>query len=198
MRLRRTIIILAVASTFVGLSGCKKKQPNVPPPQATAPPIAEQEPEVQAPPPTSGEPNRPQPEATKPAAPASEAAEASKPKVKTKGAIAKKSVPKAPQTPPRAVVPEGSNPQAQGQLTAQLSRQEALHDQLNTTQLLQATENNLGVLSKRQLSDADQAVVQHIRSYVQQSREATQEGDVERAYNLAFKAHLLSDELVKK
>ncbi len=198
MRLPRTIVIVVVASTFAGLSGCKKKQPNVPPPQATAPPITEQQPEVQAPLPTSGEPNRAEPEATKPPAPPPEAAEVSKPKAKAKGTIAKKSAPKAPQTPPKAVVPEGSNPQAQGQLTAQLSRQETLHDQLNTSQLLQATENNLGILSKRQLSDADQSVVQHIRSYVQQSREATQEGDVERAYNLAFKAHLLSDELVKK
>jgi hypothetical protein len=34
-----------------------------------------------------------------------------------------------------------------------------------------------------------------IRSYMQQAKEASASGDLERAYNLAVKAHLLSNEL---
>ena len=41
-------------------------------------------------------------------------------------------------------------------------------------------------------------MVQHIRSYMQQARDASKDGDTERAYNLALKAHLLSDELIKR
>ena len=41
-------------------------------------------------------------------------------------------------------------------------------------------------------------MVQQARVYMTQSRSAIQDGDSARAYNLAMKAHLLSDELVKK
>ena len=37
-----------------------------------------------------------------------------------------------------------------------------------------------------------------IQSYLQQSRKATIDGDFERAYNLAKKAQLLADALIKK
>jgi hypothetical protein len=50
----------------------------------------------------------------------------------------------------------------------------------------------------RSLSNDEQAMVAHIRSYMKQSQNATGDGDLERAYNLALKARLLSDELVKK
>jgi hypothetical protein len=50
----------------------------------------------------------------------------------------------------------------------------------------------------RNLSDDEQAIVAHIRSYVQQSKGAMSDGDLDRAHNLAIKAHLLADELVKK
>jgi hypothetical protein len=63
--------------------------------------------------------------------------------------------------------------------------------------LLEATENNLRGLS-RSLSSDEQATVQHVRAYINQSQKATSDGDLERAYNLALKAHLLSDELAKK
>ena len=41
-------------------------------------------------------------------------------------------------------------------------------------------------------------MVTQIKSYIAQSRKATSDGDFERAYNLAMKAHLLADALVKK
>jgi hypothetical protein len=68
---------------------------------------------------------------------------------------------------------------------------------VDTQQLLDATETNLRSLN-RSLSTDEQATVQHVHAYVSQSQKATTEGDLERAYNLALKAHLLSDELAKK
>jgi hypothetical protein len=41
-------------------------------------------------------------------------------------------------------------------------------------------------------------MVAQIKTYIDQSRKATSDNDFERAYNLANKARLLSDALVKK
>jgi hypothetical protein len=66
-----------------------------------------------------------------------------------------------------------------------------------TAQLLEGAELNLKSLN-RSLSNDENAVLQHIRSYIKQSRSASDMGDVDRAYNLALKAHLLSEELIKR
>jgi len=66
-----------------------------------------------------------------------------------------------------------------------------------TAQLQASTEADLRGIN-RALSDEEKAMVQQIRAYLQQSRTADAEGDTQRAYNLALKAHLLSAELVKR
>ena len=66
-----------------------------------------------------------------------------------------------------------------------------------TAQIVDATENNLKNLS-RQLSDEEKSMRTQIQSYLQQSRKATSDGDFERAYNLAKKAQVLAEALVKK
>ncbi len=64
-------------------------------------------------------------------------------------------------------------------------------------QLLAKTEENLKKLSGREL-DADQRqTLNQIREFMEQSKQATAAGDLERGQNLASKARLLSDELVK-
>lgn len=63
--------------------------------------------------------------------------------------------------------------------------------------MLDETEKTLNGLN-RTLSHDEEEIVNQIRSYIGQSRTATKDGDFERAYNLATKAHLLSDALVKK
>lgn len=88
-------------------------------------------------------------------------------------------------TPPRVVIqPSGSAPQ------------DGANYQATTQQLLDGAENNLRNL-KRQLSDNEQSMVAQIRDYIAQSKKATTDGDDVRAHNLALKARLLSDELVK-
>lgn len=66
-----------------------------------------------------------------------------------------------------------------------------------TEQLLQSTENSLNNL-KRQLSSDEQIEVTHIRDFINQSRQATKESDASRAHNLAWKAHLMCDDLVNR
>jgi hypothetical protein len=75
--------------------------------------------------------------------------------------------------------------------SAQLTRQKQ-----STAQLLDETEKSISGL--KGLSHDEDEMLAQIRSYVSQSRKATSDGDFERAYNLATKAHLLCDALVKK
>ena len=186
MRFRRSISFLLLVVMLGGLSACKKKKPVLPPPQAQVPSIILPLPEPLPPPTTSPEPNRPQPQNV----PAAE----EKPPVKRHPHVAKK--PQQPPTTAPATQPQPQRPTEDTQLTATNDPQEALHQQLNTTQLLDATESNLKTLN-RSLSTDEQAMMQHIRSYMQQSRTALDQKDFERAYNLAYKARLLSDELIK-
>jgi len=66
----------------------------------------------------------------------------------------------------------------------------------STEQLLESTDANLRSI-KRLLSSDEESIVAQVRDYVTQSKQATKDGDLVRAHNLALKAHLLSDELAK-
>jgi len=64
-------------------------------------------------------------------------------------------------------------------------------------QLLGATDANLKQIAGKQLSATQQSTVGQIRDYEQQSRGAISDGDLERARTLAWKAELLSEDLIK-
>lgn len=204
MRIARATVAGILLASVLALGGCKKKKPAVPPPQAQAPAVTQPEPEVQPPVPATAEPNRPQPEPAQPeTAPAATVTPAPKPKTKPRQ-TAKKPAPPAPEKPaekaesqpPKTVVPEGGTQPATPQLSPTMPSDQKIHQKMNTNQLLEATDYNLKGIS-RTLNADEQAMLQHIRSYMQQARDAAKDGDTERAYNLALKAHLLSDELIK-
>jgi hypothetical protein len=65
-----------------------------------------------------------------------------------------------------------------------------------TKQLLDSSDANLKKISARQLDESQQDTVKQIKSYMDQAKTAANDGDVQRAYNLAVKANLLSAELV--
>jgi outer membrane biosynthesis protein TonB len=201
MRIARATAVGVLLVSVLVLGGCKKKKPPVPPPQAQAPTITQppQQPEAQPPAPVASEPNRPQPQEAQPEVSAPQAATTPAPKPKRKPHTAKKATPPPPEKPAeksRTVVNEGGSQPATPQLSASIPQDTAVHQRFNTAQLLEATDYNLKSIT-RKLSSDEKAMVEHIRSYMQQSRDATKEGDTERAYNLALKAHLLSDELAK-
>jgi hypothetical protein len=67
----------------------------------------------------------------------------------------------------------------------------------STEELTAATEENLKKISGRQLSATEQETLEQIRQFMQQSKDALAAGDAALGHNLAVKARLLSDELVK-
>jgi protein-disulfide isomerase-like protein with CxxC motif len=64
------------------------------------------------------------------------------------------------------------------------------------SQMIAATEQNLNKLTGRQLSNAERESVIQIRQFVEQSRAALTAGNLERAQTLAWKAKLLSEDLI--
>jgi hypothetical protein len=83
------------------------------------------------------------------------------------------------------------------QLTGGTTAQQALHQRSTTDQLTAATSENLKKIEGRKLSPAQQEMVNQIKQFIDQSKTAVSKGDLEGGHNLALKAHLLSDELVK-
>jgi hypothetical protein len=64
-------------------------------------------------------------------------------------------------------------------------------------QLLGVTDQNLKKTAAMQLSPNQQDTVTQTRQFIDQSKTAMAEGDLERARTLAWKAELLSEDLVK-
>ena len=194
-----TILVLAL---MLAASGCKngKKKTATLPTQAQAPMITNTQPMTSQPgppPPVTVEPARPLPTPGEVATNIPPEQPPPKPRQRAprKPAPLKKTV--VENTPAPAPPPPAPAQQQQGSLTASVAHGDPLHQKVDTQQLIDATENNLRSVT-RNLSDDEQVMIAHIRSYIQQSKYAITDGDLERAYNLALKARLLSDELVKK
>ena len=83
------------------------------------------------------------------------------------------------------------------QLSPGLTQQQASSQRQNTDQLLASTDANLKKVADRQLTASQKDTADQIRQYAQQAKAAVAAGDLERGHNLAVKAHLLSEELVK-
>lgn len=96
------------------------------------------------------------------------------------------------------MVRNGGAKEGSPELAPGSSKEQAQHDRENTDQLLATTDANLKSVAGRQLAPAQQSMKEQIRAYVIQSKEAADAGDLDRAHTLAYKAHLLSDELAKK
>ena len=192
---RRKFAILILAMLGL-LSSCKRK-PKVPQPQSQAPTITRSEPRVSPQPPPQPEPlprTRPPLEPTTP--PSETPATTTAPKPKTR----RRHVAKKPATPiekGKTAEKESGDIPAGGQLSAGISENEATRQRESAAQLRASTEKDLQSITW-QLSSDEQSMVQQIRAYVAQSRSADESGDIERAYNLAVKAHLLSGELAKR
>jgi len=97
--------------------------------------------------------------------------------------------------PAKTVVRNGGTADPTVDLSPGLNPQQASHQRESTNQLLAASNANLKKISGRQLSASQQDTVKQIKSYMEQAKGAENDGDVQRAYNLAVKANLLSAEL---
>ena len=99
--------------------------------------------------------------------------------------------------PQKRVVPDGGRDDSQPDMSSAVSPEQASHQAESTKQLLASSDANLKKISGRKLTASEQATVEQVQSYMDQANAATKEGDVQRAYNLAVKANLLSAELAK-
>ena len=99
--------------------------------------------------------------------------------------------------PRKKVVRNGSTADPVVQLAPSVTDQQASQQRQSTAQLLAATDANLNKISARQLTSSQQDMVTQIRNYVQQAKAAENAGDLQRARNLAFKAQLLSDDVLR-
>jgi len=98
---------------------------------------------------------------------------------------------------PKKVVRNGSTGDPAVQLSPGLSQQQSSAQRRNVSQLLSTADANLKKLSGRQMSSSQKDTVAQIQQYVQQAKAASDAGDMERAHNLAVKARVLSEELLK-
>lgn len=203
--MKRQLSLIGIAALLASLSGCpfKKQPPPVPQqgqaptvqPEPTPPPPAEPPAEAQpAPPPAEPRPEKTETtaETPKPKKPSP----AKKPAAQTSASQGQPSQSAtAPTQTSKLIIQEGSAPNSQAQAGGALEDSSSQNKQ-TTEQLLKDTETNLNKIN-RPLSPDEQAMVAQIKEYMKQSREATNSSDAVRARNLALKARLLSDELVK-
>lgn len=98
--------------------------------------------------------------------------------------------------PPKIVVNQGGATEPSIQLAGGPATGQASEQKNAAIQLLGTTEENLKKISGRQLSSDQQETVTQIHQFMQQSKAAAANGDSERARNLAWKAELLSEDLV--
>lgn len=188
LRLNAATLVLIL---LLGISlGCQHKKPVLvvpqqPPATAAPQPTPTPEPAAQA----ADQPIVPAPEPTPAEQP--KTAEKTKPN-HGRHAAAKK--------PPKIVVQAEKTeppPTSLGKISPGPTPADAANSQTSTDQLLQGAEANLNSIT-RQLSKEEEAMRTQIREFIKQSHDATDQNDPARAHNLAVKARLLSDDLVKQ
>jgi hypothetical protein len=97
--------------------------------------------------------------------------------------------------PTKVIVRQGGTSDPTVQLAGGAGADKASRDSAN--QMLATTEQNLKKLEGRNLSANQQDVVTQIHGFMEQSKSAAASGDTARARTLAWKAQLLSEDLVK-
>ena len=206
MTVTRKFVCALLLLALLGLQGCNKKKKAGLPPQTPAPTVAVTLPteipltqQAEEPPSTVMETPPPeQPAKTKPKKPA-----------RNSSSSAKKTNP--PANPPATAQPAQGNQTVasvkpprnpadaapQTLIAAAVPNAQLVQQKEETTRMVDATENALKGLT-RSLSEDETSMKIQIQSYLQQSRKATTDGDFERAFNLAKKAQLLAEALIKK
>ena len=117
----------------------------------------------------------------------------SSPKKRT--AKKKKAPDPAGQDPMKTVVRHGSTAEPTTQLAPGITEEQAARQRETTNQLLSSTDAALQKLDTHQLSSDQKETIEQIRKFMQQAKAADLEGDPQRSYKLALKAHLLADAL---
>jgi outer membrane biosynthesis protein TonB len=191
--LRLNVATLALWSALMLLAGCTHKKPVLVAPQPLPPaaaPEASPTPEPAQPADKTQAPQDAQPaDQTKPDT--TQADKSKPPQKPSPRKTAPASV--ANSKPPKPPVINNEATPSTGQVSPGVTTADAAH----TEQLLKSAEATLNGIN-RQLSKEEEAKLSQAREFILQSRKATAANDSTRAYNLAVKARLLTDELVQR
>ncbi len=190
------LIALLACGLALALTGCEGKTVKAAAPVASTPmpPPADSKPLTNVAPDTTATPPEVAEEAPPPAPPPSSAAPLSVAPVRTK-----------PVPPPHKQAAEQQTAETPAEQSTRppaplISPQLSANDQAiyahKTDDDINVAERNLQQSADKRLSAAQLDLVEKIRSFLSQSREASKAGDWARAQNLAQKARLLSVELV--
>ncbi len=188
IRAARALALVLVGALALGGAACRRRTARAGPPLIVPAPKEEPAPTATQPPGT-----QPQPEAKPENAPAPEAPALVVPPPKATSSKPRPTPPERPAPePPESPAPKPTPPQ----ISPQLSPEEQAAAERRTNEDIGTAERNLQVAYGRTLNTAQNDMVEKIRGFLGQSREAMRAGDWVRARNLAHKARLLSVELV--
>ncbi|MGA7766576.1 MAG: hypothetical protein WCA27_10190 [Candidatus Sulfotelmatobacter sp.] len=99
--------------------------------------------------------------------------------------------------PSKVIVRQGGTADTSIQLAGGAASNQTSNKRDTANQMLSAAETNLKKIAGQQLNANQQDMVNQIRQFMKQSKAAVGDGDLERARTLAWKAQVLSEELVK-
>jgi hypothetical protein len=191
----RYLALLSVCGLMTATMGCAQKSVKAAAPVAVAPepsladskPLTTIAPDTTATPPPENVPPPPDPSSTNtPSLPVTPVHTKPAPPVRKPAADA----------PVESASEQQSRPAAP-QISPQISPGDQANFQRKTEDDINVAQTNLQQSSGKQLSAAQHDLVEKIRSFLAQSREASKAGDWARAQNLSQKARLLSNELVE-
>lgn len=91
---------------------------------------------------------------------------------------------------------QGGTSEPSIQLVGGPGGEQATQQRNTANQMLAAADENLKKMSGRQLTASQQDMANQVRQFMEQAKAATTAGDLDRARTLAWKAQLLSEELV--
>jgi hypothetical protein len=188
----RACLLLLAGALPLAVMGCAGKSAHAASPATAAPATADTVHPMSVAPDTTAAP--PQEAAVPPPAPPVASANSAPP------VTIPTAKPPAPRRPTEqsgaASEPEAITRPAAPQISPQLSAGDQASYQRKTTEDISTAEADLQRVSGRQLNAAQQDLVEKIRSFLGQSRDAGKGGDWVRAQNLSQKARLLSAELI--
>jgi hypothetical protein len=188
----RSVLAILALSAALGSSGCLHNKVQAAPPVQVAP-LPEAERPMNVAPDTDALPPQPA-DAAPPVVPSDESAP-------PLSAIAKPKMPPAPPKPstgqpsPEPATEAAAHPPAP-QISPSLSPAAQQNYERQTNDDVSVAERNLQQASGRQLNARQQDMLENVRNFLTQSRDASKGGDWARAQNLAQKARVLSVELV--
>jgi hypothetical protein len=186
--------ILVLLFLHPGSPGYTAQDQSAPAPQTQVTPAQNGKPEANPPVPAKATPGHPHPKKAKTTDCATSSSSANSSAAKS--GSANTSGAKKPCSPPKVIVKDGGSDEPIVQLKNDTPPAKASNELLSTEQLRLVTEDNLKKIADRQLTAKQQEMVNQIKQFMDQSKAAVADGDLERGHNLAMKARLLSDELL--